>query len=239
MRKKAQQIIHFKMLRNFVDKNRTSRLSVYVPTRPNKLLANISGSSSCNFTPLNLNIPKVIQPIFVDEDSDEEEEIEAPRHVIINAESTRIINLNQKETRNLHLPDLPPFPKPGSEFFRDVMISKLDLCSQLCDFENPSNDKSAKEIKTRTLNEIVNVFYAVGFNSNIPHDLKEKILEMIRINILRPCSKFQIKLFFNMDTTCITVEDWVHVSLVYKILLTFYGSFPSFFNNKLDFVKQS
>ena len=218
------------MLRNYSNVNkRESHLSLLVPRHHSLALRRVSQSSRPTLRPILVPISKpATAGVNCNEMPKEQEELESAR---------LSLSKGGKSTHDLTLPTLPLIPKPSDPQFKNIMLQKIQLCTQICDFSNINNDVKAKEIKAKALSEISSSFLAIGFNANCDDEIKTAMLEMIKTNLLNRKTSFNISFFFNADSSCYVIEDWEHVSLVYKLLISMIKAFPRFSGWTRDFVK--
>ncbi|EAX88513.1 hypothetical protein TVAG_428220 [Trichomonas vaginalis G3] len=197
-----------------------------------KTLAKVCSASKIKLPPLVLEEieEKIEKPV--------QEEEKSPDPDYGDYESARMENKNLKATRNLQLPRLPQIPKAGDPSFKNIMMKKIELCKQMCDFDNPNNDKDAKIIKANALQEISNRFSNLGINSYIDEDIRVNLVQMIKTNLIRPLSKLDdISLFFS-DINSFHLEDFQHTQHIYKILTFFFRDFPKYEIFDIKFMKE-
>ena len=188
-----------------------SSLSLYTPTTVSRTLRRVYSASRSQLSPLPENEVPKLKAVDTDQ---------LPDADLGNFDSPRVGVLLQKTTRSLQLPKLPPIPKPNDSQFKSILLKKLDLCKQLCDFENPCNDRQAKDIKKHTLIEINNSFTTLGLNSISDDEIKDTILDVIKINLLRPLNKLDELTLFNPDVGAFKEFDFEHMEYIYRMLNT-------------------
>ena len=86
----------------------------------------------------------------------------------------------------IHFPLLPPLPPPLDPNFQKLFSAKIKICSQLCDFSVPDFEIEAKNIKTGTLTEFVEIICSDGMGTNYIMDL----FNMVCTNIFRKLPVF-------------------------------------------------
>lgn len=201
-----------------------SSLSIYRPTVRSKTLAKVSSTSRVALPPLELNDE---MPAIVEEPKTEILQVKSDPD-IGDFDSPRIGCCNQKQTRSLQLPKLPPLPKATEPSFKGILMRKIDLCKQMCDFENPMNDIEAKTIKSNTLIEITSKFSSLGINTYIDEETRQSIMKMIKINLLRPRENIDNISLYYSDLNSFRLNDFEHMQHVYKLLLFLYKDFPKY-----------
>ena len=136
-------------------------------------------------------------------------------------------------TQDLIFPKLPPLSscEIGTNDFSNLLTAKLDICSQICDFNSEANDREAKVIKSEALNEILNLLMK-GKNLNLKDQDYLQIIKMVENNIFRdfvPVSKAQLN--YN-DEPRVTDNSFPHLLKVYDILKTICELKPKLMENE-------
>ena len=204
-----------------------SSLSLFVPKHKPKLLNEIASSMQNILKPLELSVQK--NNLCVDTKM-------MPIEQMDSFQSSRPDFRFIMATRSLQLPNLPALPKTSDPNYKSIFLQKIKLCTSICDFENPNNDLTAKKIKEQTLQEIVNSFIQLGFNTYTDSEIQEKMYEMVMINLKRKQKPFELNLFFNADSSSYKSNDWPHILYMYKILINMLKAFPHFHAWNLDFI---
>ena len=218
------------MIRNYSGVHRSSHLSVLLPKHHSVALRRVSQSSRSALKPLLVPISKpATNGVNCNEIINDIDDLGSSRMGLHKA---------GKSTHDLLLPSLPPIPKTTDPQFKNIFMEKIKLCTQICDFSNPSNDLKAKEIKGKTLSEILTAFLSIGFNTNCDDEIKNALFEMVKTNLLKRKITFNISHFFNADSSCYLVEDWDHIELIYKILLNMIKAFPRNSGWNQNFIRQ-
>ena len=212
-------------------KKTKSSLSLYTPSHVPKNLSEIASSTHNMLKPLPFMRTQSQSLMCVDTKNLPIEEID-------DFESSRPDLTFYRATRSLSLPILPPIPKTSDSAYKSVFLKKIKLCTIMCDFDNPSNDLTAKTIKEQTLQEINNTFIQLGFNTYTDAEIQEEMFNMVLINLKRPQKPFDLKLFFNADNSSYKNEDWRHMEYIYKILFNMVKSFPNFHGWNKDLIFQ-
>ncbi|OHT09098.1 protein phosphatase 2A, regulatory subunit [Tritrichomonas foetus] len=114
------------------------------------------------------------------------------------------------------LEKLPIIPSPNATNFVDIFKQKLVLCSQLCNFDIPTADSSAKEIKLLTLKEVLNFINSVD-DLNTP--LFNLLLEMLKVNLVRNISQLDPKMSYIDEIPILFMPCWIHIQIIYDILI--------------------
>lgn len=196
-----------------------SSLSLYTPTEVSRALRRVYSASRSHLAPLVLDDLQKNKGVDTDE---------LPDADLGDFDSPRLGMKSLKVTRSLQLPKLPPIPKPADPQFKSILLKKLDLCKQLCDFDNPLNDRQAKDIKRHTLNEINNLFTTLGLNAIIDDEVKDIIMDVIKVNLLRPLSKLDELSLFNPDVGAFKEFDFDHTQYIYRMLTIFVHDLPKY-----------
>ncbi|GAB2275582.1 hypothetical protein Dimus_010341 [Dionaea muscipula] len=111
---------------------------------------------------------------------------------------------------------------PSSEKM-NLFVSKLNLCCMTFDFSDPSKNTSEKDVKRRTLIELVD-FVASGPSTKFPEPAIFAMCRMCSINLFRvfpPNYRSNTAGSENDDDEPIFDPAWSHLQIVYDLLLKF------------------
>ncbi|GAB2284880.1 hypothetical protein Dimus_019332 [Dionaea muscipula] len=111
---------------------------------------------------------------------------------------------------------------PNSEKMT-LFVSKLNLCCMLFDFREPSKNTSEKDVKRRTLIELVD-FVASGPPMKFPEPAIFAMCRMCSINLFRafpPNYRSSVGGDENEDEEPVFDPAWSHLQVVYDLLLKF------------------
>lgn len=122
------------------------------------------------------------------------------------------------------LPSIKDAPNTEKQ---NLLIIKLNMCCTLFDFMDPTKDRKEKELKGKTLEEIVN--YVKSASSKFPEIVVEAITTMISANLFRtlvspPREKNVLQAFDLEDDEPVPDPAWPHLQVVYDVLLHFVQS---------------
>ncbi|GAB2223061.1 hypothetical protein Droror1_Dr00017197 [Drosera rotundifolia] len=114
---------------------------------------------------------------------------------------------------------------PNSEKM-NLFVSKLNLCCMTFDFSDPSKDTSEKDVKRKTLIELVD-FVACGPPMKFPEPAIFAMCRMCSINLFRifpPHYRSNVGGGENDDDEPMFDSAWSHLQVVYEFLLKFITS---------------
>ncbi|XBW35017.1 hypothetical protein QEN19_000582 [Hanseniaspora menglaensis] len=103
-----------------------------------------------------------------------------------------------------------------------LFIDKLEQCKILYDFTNPISDLNGKEVKTNTLQELIE--FVVSYRMTYPEDIYYHVVDMFKVNLFRsipPSPNPQGEVFDPDEDEPINELAWPHMSLVYEFFLRF------------------
>ena len=132
----------------------------------------------------------------------------------------------------IHFPLLPPLPPPLDPNFPKLFSAKIKICSQLCDFSVPDFEIEAKNIKSGTLAEFIEITCGDGISTNYIMDL----FNMVCANIFRKLPVFPELYLYSTEEFNSIDSSWSHIGLCYTILqrlMPFVPTFDEFFLSKL------
>lgn len=128
-----------------------------------------------------------------------------------------------------------PFPHEALPSFRDVpsneklnlVCKKLNLCCVVFDFTDLSKNLKEKEMKRKTLVELVD--YISSTNGKTPEHTMQEIIKMVSTNLFRtltspPRENKVLEAFDVEDDEPLMDPAWPHLQLVYEFFLKFVTS---------------
>ncbi|KAK6922349.1 Protein phosphatase 2A, regulatory B subunit, B56 [Dillenia turbinata] len=122
---------------------------------------------------------------------------------------------------------LPSFRDVPNSEKENLFVKKLNLCSVVHDFTDPTKNLKEKEIKRQALVEIVD--YVTSVNGKFSESVVEEIVNMVSENIFRTPSPqpHEIKVLhgFDMEEEEPLLDlSWPHLQLVYEFFMRFVAS---------------
>lgn len=122
---------------------------------------------------------------------------------------------------------LPSFKDVPNSEKQNLFIRKLNLCSVVFDFTDPTKNLKEKEIKRQTLGELVD--YVSSANGKFSETIMQEIVKMVSVNIFRrltpqPRENKMIETFDGEEEEPCMDPAWPHLQLVYEFLLRFVTS---------------
>ncbi|GJZ18011.1 serine/threonine protein phosphatase 2A 57 kDa regulatory subunit B' theta isoform-like protein [Tanacetum coccineum] len=122
---------------------------------------------------------------------------------------------------------LPSFKDVPAAEKQNLFIRKLNLCSVVFDFTDPTKNLKEKEIKRQTLVELVD--YVSSANGKFSETVMQEIVKMVSANIFRkltpqPRDNKMIETFDGEEEEPCMDPAWPHLQLVYEFLLRFVAS---------------
>jgi serine/threonine-protein phosphatase 2A regulatory subunit B' len=129
-----------------------------------------------------------------------------------------------------------PLPAVTASNFASLAIQKCDQCSIRCNFAYETADTEAKAIKTADLTDLVHIFDSPANGKQCPSKVYFAIARMILANITRRLPGADLKTLGPDDTQTIADPEWVHLSLVYQLLIRLHTTTPTFIGFSRAFV---
>lgn len=138
--------------------------------------------------------------------------------------------LNMKVNGNLAVSPYEALPSfrdvPNSEK-QNLFIKKLNLCSVVFDFTDPTKNLKEKDIKRQTLVELVD--YVSSANAKFTETAMQEIIKMVSTNLFRTLSsqprENKVLEAFDVDEEEPLMDPaWPHLQVVYEFLLRFVAS---------------
>lgn len=122
---------------------------------------------------------------------------------------------------------LPSFRDVPSSEKQNLFIKKLNLCSVVFDFTDPSKNVKEKDIKRQTLLELVD--YITSSNGKFTEPVMQEITKMVAANLFRtlpPSSRENrvLEIFDPEEEEPAMEPAWSHLQIVYEFLLRFVAS---------------
>jgi len=122
---------------------------------------------------------------------------------------------------------LPSFRDVPSSEKQNLFIKKLNLCSVVFDFTDPTKNAKEKDIKRQTLLELVD--YITSSNGKITEPAMQEITKMVAANLFRtlpPSSRENrvLEIFDPEEEEPAMEPAWSHLQIVYEFLLRFVAS---------------
>ncbi|XP_076881109.1 serine/threonine protein phosphatase 2A 57 kDa regulatory subunit B' theta isoform-like [Bidens hawaiensis] len=136
-------------------------------------------------------------------------------------------NLNGNPTIPTSYEALPSFKDVSSSEKQNLFIRKLNLCSVVFDFTDPTKNLKEKDIKRQTLVELVD--YVTSANGKFPEIVMQEIVKMVSVNIFRrltpqPRENKVLETFDGEEEEPSMDPAWPHLQLVYEFILRFVAS---------------
>ncbi|OHT03311.1 phosphoprotein phosphatase [Tritrichomonas foetus] len=144
--------------------------------------------------------------------------------------------VKQKHHHDIQVPQLQPLPQNIDSSAFPLIEKKLELCSILPDFTDVDADKLAKNTKTMTLKELMNVFNSPVVVPILSPAIISKFFDMIKANLNRGLPAIPKKYLCFDDEPPLVDIAWPHLSLVYTVLQKFQEISPKNENFNDDFV---
>ncbi|WCJ21264.1 Serine/threonine protein phosphatase 2A 57 kDa regulatory subunit B' theta isoform [Euphorbia peplus] len=117
--------------------------------------------------------------------------------------------------------DVPNSEKPN------LFIRKLNLCTVVFDFSDPTNHFKEKDIKRQTLVELVD--YVSAANGKFSETMMQETVKMVSINLFRtlssPPRENKVLESFDLEDDEPSMDPaWPHLQVVYELFLRFVAS---------------
>lgn len=130
-----------------------------------------------------------------------------------------------------HFEKLPPLPPVEDPNFEPLFHKKLELCSIILDFTNPTNQVAEKEMKARSLCDFIELFEDSREIRKVDANHQNLVFEMLYENIFKRDPIFPKQALFEktlqVDYSISLVEpSWPHLFYCYQILNRFIQVFP-------------
>lgn len=121
----------------------------------------------------------------------------------------------------------PPLPSPNDISFQNIFDRKIKACLQTCNFGYADAEASVKEKET-LLNHFLTFFESSKNAKSLSVQNVTKLLEMIKVNIVRKIDCIERIAFISEDNPNVAVREWPHLQIIYRILqliLKYYYSY--------------
>lgn len=138
---------------------------------------------------------------------------------------------------SIQLEELPPLEGSCFRDFISLFMKKVELCSQICNFDFVNVDKEAKGIKTKTLIELKNTLGQMDISSLLGFQEITYLIEMFRKNIVRNMPSIPLYILQNSGVKAFVEPAWPHLSLVYEIMSIFSHNYKTKFHLPITFLK--
>lgn len=122
---------------------------------------------------------------------------------------------------------LPGFKDVPSSEKQNLLIRKLNLCSVVFDFTDPTKNLKEKDIKRQTLLELVD--YITSANGKFTETVMQEVIKMVSVNLFRsltpqPRENKVLEAFDLEEEEPLMDTAWPHLQIVYEFLLRFVAS---------------
>lgn len=131
----------------------------------------------------------------------------------------------QARRPDLDLKPAPPLPAPTASNFTEILRQKIDIVKTECDFFCATADLNAKDVKTNTLTELLDLVQNGVFESMRQED-QDLIFEGIESGLFRYLKPVAPTMMFSDDLVPMTECAWPHVTLCYQILTAIIEKIP-------------
>ena len=131
----------------------------------------------------------------------------------------------KKKRPDIELKPAPPLPAPNAAKFTEILRQKVDIAKTDCDFEIPEQDVDAKEVKTNTLTELLDLVQNGVFMQMKDSD-QDLVFEAIDHGIFRYIRPLEAKYLFSDDLVVLVEPAWAHVTICYQILQAIMEKMP-------------
>lgn len=135
----------------------------------------------------------------------------------------------------------PPLPSYDDPSFNTLLQNKIDICSYILDFTNLNGQTQEKEIKSRTLCELIELFENNRYISQINEEQQTLIFRMLDRNIFQQdCNIRSPYITFDKCNPIAIVEPcWPHLFYCYQILNRYAQVFPNSKHINLELVSKA
>ncbi|KDP26745.1 hypothetical protein JCGZ_17903 [Jatropha curcas] len=122
---------------------------------------------------------------------------------------------------------LPAFRDVPSSEKQNLFIRKLNLCSVVFDFTDPTKNLKEKDIKRQTLVELVD--YVTSANGKFTETVMQEVIKMVSVNLFRslttqPRENKVLETFDLEEEEPLMDPAWPHLQIVYEFFLRFVAS---------------
>ncbi|XP_065021130.1 serine/threonine protein phosphatase 2A 57 kDa regulatory subunit B' theta isoform-like isoform X1 [Musa acuminata AAA Group] len=122
---------------------------------------------------------------------------------------------------------LPSFKDVPNSEKQILFMRKLDLCSVVFDFTDPSKNLKEKDIKRQTLLELVD--YVSSASGKFPETVMQETTKMVSINLFRnltipPREHMVLEKIDAEEEEPVMDPAWTHLQIVYELFLRFVAS---------------
>ncbi|XP_008799952.1 serine/threonine protein phosphatase 2A 57 kDa regulatory subunit B' theta isoform-like isoform X1 [Phoenix dactylifera] len=122
---------------------------------------------------------------------------------------------------------LPSFRDVPNSEKQNLFIKKLNLCSVVFNFTDPTKNLKEKDVKRQTLLELVD--YVTSANGKFPENIMQEIIRMVSINLFRsltspPRENKVLEAFDLEEEEAVMDPAWPHLQIVYELFLRFVAS---------------
>ncbi|URE30633.1 Protein phosphatase 2A regulatory B subunit (B56 family) [Musa troglodytarum] len=122
---------------------------------------------------------------------------------------------------------LPSFKDVPNSEKQILFMRKLDLCSVVFDFTDPSKNLKEKDIKRQTLLELVD--YVSSASGKFPETVMQETTKMVSINLFRnltipPREHMVLEKIDAEEEEPVMDPAWTHLQIVYEFFLRFVAS---------------
>jgi len=118
------------------------------------------------------------------------------------------------------LKDLPQLKDTSSQKREGLFRSKLELCTVIFNFDDPNMDKRGKDIKRRTLLELVDFVNNAGGQKIFNEMMMDDIMKCVNSNICRALPP-QTEDFDPEEDEPVLEQSWPHLQVMYEFFLRF------------------
>jgi hypothetical protein len=126
---------------------------------------------------------------------------------------------NKKNRPDLVLQETGSLPSVFDRDFSAALQAKIDIINVDCWWEDPDADRAAKEVKTETLLQLLEL----AMNIDRVKDMSETDLEKLIMAVERPIFRYipevEAKFLTSDDLVVLTETSWPHLSKHFEILL--------------------
>jgi len=158
-------------------------------------------------------------------------DIEPP--CIISISSNRVFSSNAKFRIG---PQIPSISDPS---FEEIFRQKLEICSYIFDFSSPTINIEEKDIKSRSLCELVQFFEQSIEVRKISSELQSLSFQMLENNIFKQVPVFPSAVLSSQYTSVIIDPSWPHLFYAFQILNRFVQLFPESPHVNFDLAKRA
>lgn len=124
---------------------------------------------------------------------------------------------NRLHVKNNIIEHTPPLPSPNDISFQNIFDRKIKACLQTCNFGYADAEASVKAKET-LLNHFLTFLESSKTSKSLSAQNVSKLLEMIKVNIVRKIDGIERIVFISEDNPNVTVREWPHLQIIYRIL---------------------